>query len=195
MPRAAGGNGVSSSETRRLFPVLVVRRPRMAGSRQRRGRRLALQSCRRSCLDQAVQLGIEVLAQQQAVPDHMMEGVRHLAHVVIERRIALFEGRTRIAGGGAFCRGPGERDILPRTFAPVVRPDARSQRSRCTWREARSRRPVVPLRCHAKRSRLDFRSYFSTSLACASSIYRCTSSRRSRRRLSSLSAASVTSFT
>jgi|GEM_PF-5008998 len=34
VPRAAGRNGVSSFETRGLFPVLVVRRPRMAGSRR-----------------------------------------------------------------------------------------------------------------------------------------------------------------
>src|SRR5262249_48885461 len=74
----------------------------------------------RSQREQAVQLALGVLAQHEAVLDHVADRVDHLAVIVLERRIALLDRTAWIAGADASGGRPGERDELACGLAPVV---------------------------------------------------------------------------
>src|SRR2546425_9720228 len=99
-----------------VFVLVAAERHRGHGGRRARRRGHALGQSQR---DQSRVLAGSVLAQHQAILDHLPDRVGHPGLVLLERRIALLYRLARIAGSQAVRVGLRERDELARALAAV----------------------------------------------------------------------------
>src|SRR5258708_624071 len=112
-----------------VVPVVIflVAAERHGGHGGQRARRRGYALCQ-SERDQSRVLAGGVLAQHQAILDHLPDRVGHPVLVLLEGPIALLDRPARIPAGQAAGPCPRERDELARALAPVVGLGARPQR-------------------------------------------------------------------
>src|SRR5439155_23563550 len=108
-----------------VFVLVAAERHRGHGGRRARRRGHALGQAQR---DQSRVLAGSVLAQHQAILDHLPDRVGRPVLVLLERRIALLDRLARIAGSQAVGFGLRERDELARALAAIVGLGAGPQR-------------------------------------------------------------------